>query len=123
MAVIGGKDGTVNNGSAVGNVKNWSITHTSNNSAWGSSSTGGYKNRVPGTKDWSGTITVARDVAAVIPFVVGNTYTLNLTENGTKFYTGNGIVDSVAETIDVDNGTQTDVVVAFSAAGALTVPA
>lgn len=123
MAVIGGTAGTVSNGSAVGQVKTWSVTHSSNNSAWGSSSTSGYKNRVTGTKDWSGTVTVARDTAAAIAFVVGNTYSMTLSENGSTSYTGNAIVDSIAETVDVDNGTQVDVVISFSGNGALTPPA
>lgn len=123
MAVISGKGGTVlADGSAVAEVTLWRINHTANNSAWASSSTGGYKRRVCGTRDWNGVIQTKRDTAAAIPLVVGNTYELHLTEDGTKQYQGDAIIDAVQEEVDIDTGEAIGLVVRFSGAGALSVP-
>ena len=54
---ISGRDGSVDvGGSAVAEVTGWRFNPTSNNSAWASSDTSGYKNRIKGVLDGSGSI-------------------------------------------------------------------
>lgn len=123
MAVISGKGGTVlAGGTPVAEVTLWRLVHTANNSAWASSSTGGYKQRVCGTRDWSGMLQTKRDTAAVIPLVVGTIYELDLTEDGTKKYEGSAIIDAIDETVDIDTGEAIGLTIRFSGAGGLTVP-
>lgn len=123
MPVISGKNGTVSTGSAVTDVLNWRLNRSSNNSAFATSNTAGYKNRVAGTADWSGSISVVRNTNAVIQFVVGSTYNLVLTEDGTKNWNGAMIVDSLEEMVNIDTGDYIGVTVNFSGNGALTPPA
>lgn len=123
MAVISGKDGTLKQGTTtIANVTNWKVNQISNNSAWASNSTSGFKNRVAGVKDWNGTFSMKRDTSAVVPITIGTIYALHLLEDGTKEYSGDAIIDNIEEAVDIDNGESISLEVTFSGAGALTVP-
>ena len=121
MAVISGKDGSVTfNSTEVLQVTGWSLTHTSHNSAWASSSTGGYRQRVAGVKDWGGSFTAKYD-AAIVP-TVGQSAALVLELDGSDSATGTAIIDSVSLVVDINTGEAVGYSLAFSGNGALTMP-
>jgi len=98
MAVYSGTGGTVN---SVTQITSWSFNPTSNNSAWGSSSTNGYKDRVVGVKDGSGSIEGKWDGTA--PYTVGAEVSLSLVAN-TGSFTVPAVIDSFSVEVDVDDG-------------------
>lgn len=121
MAVISGKDGSVTfNSAEVLQVTGWTLTHTSHNSAWASSSTGGYKQRVAGVKDWSGGFTAKYD-ATIVP-TVGQAAALVLDLDGSDSATGNAIIDSVQLVVDINTGEAVGYSLTFSGNGPLTMP-
>jgi len=123
MAVLSGKSGTVKEGTnTLAHITRWRLTHRANNSAWASSSTAGYKQRVAGVRDWSGSFAAVYDNATPLPVVVGNNYTLHLTTDGTDEFTGPAIIDNLEFEVDIDDGKVIGWTAEFSGNGALTVP-
>lgn len=121
MAVISGKDGSVTfNSAEVLQVTGWTLTHTSHNSAWASSSTGGYRQRVAGVKDWGGSFTAKYDVA-IVP-TVGQSAALVLELDGSDSASGTAIIDSVSLVVDINTGEAVGYSLAFSGNGPLTMP-
>ena len=100
MATISGKDGSVG---SYAEITSWSLNITSNNSAYASSDTAGYKKRVAGTKDvtgsmegkWNGSMQVTPGDA-----ITG----LALNLDATQSYTLDAVVDSFSLEVDVDDG-------------------
>ena len=125
MATISGKNGKVMVGEAtVADVTHWMLTTTSNNPAYASSATGGFKKRVAGVKDAAGTIAFKLDPAAPITddFDEGSAVTLLLYIDATNFYTVPALIDSMRLEVDIDNGDIVGGVAQFSANGAWTKP-
>lgn len=121
MAAISGKGGTATfNGAQILQVTRWTLTHRSMNSAWASSSTAGYRNRVAGVKDWQGTIHAKYD-ASIVP-TVGQIAALSLALDATDAASGQAIVDEIELEVDIDTGQVVGYVLAYSGAGALTMP-
>lgn len=121
MAAISGKGGSATfNSSQILQVTRWTLTHRSNNSAWASSSTSGYRNRVAGVKDWQGTIHAKYD-ASIVP-EVGEIATLSLALDGSDSASGQAIIDEIELEVDIDTGQVVGYVLAYSGAGALTMP-
>lgn len=121
MAVISGKDGTVTfNSVQVLQVTGFTLNHTSNNSAWASSNTAGYKNRVAGTKDWNGSFQAKYD-ASIVP-TVGQSANMALLLGSGETASGTAIIDSVNVVVDIDNGEAVGYTMNFSGNGALTMP-
>ena len=55
--MLSGKDGNVDvGGTDVAEITSWSFNPTANVSAWGSSDSSGYKKRLAGTKDGTGSM-------------------------------------------------------------------
>ena len=120
MAVISGKDGTVSfGGSAVADCTSWSITTTSNNPAYGSCDTGGWKKRVAGIKDSSGTFTAKYNGA--IAMAAGDTGSGVFTVDGTATYTVPIIIDQVQLEVDMDDGDVVGYSVDWSGDGAVVI--
>ena len=100
MAAISGKDGSVGSYSE---ITAWSLSITSNNSSYASSDTAGYKKRVAGTKDvtgsfegkWTGSAPV--DVGDLVSGLV-----LNL--DGSQSYTLDAVVEGFTMEVDLDDG-------------------
>ena len=101
MAVYSGTGGTATGGGSSSQITSWSFNPTSNNSAWGSSSTNGYKDRVVGVKDGSGSIEGKWDGSQAM--VEGSEYTLVLTAN-TGAFTVAAVIDSFSVEVDIDDG-------------------
>lgn len=125
MAGESGKLGKVLIGaSPIAEVTGWSFKPSSNNSAWGSSDSNGFKKRVAGVKDGSGSIEGKYDVGS--PFFgsldVGSNVTLLLYVNGTDFYTVPSIIDSYDLTVDINDGEVTGFSADFSTNGEWTNP-
>ena len=89
MAVISGKSGKVLIGATtLAHITNWSLATVSRNPAYASSATGGYKKRVAGVKEASGTIAFKLDLADPLTddFTEGAEVTLLLYLDAAKFY-------------------------------------
>jgi|TARA_R110000824_G_scaffold120382_5_gene275661 hypothetical protein len=102
MAVISGKNGTVNFGGAQSDATGWSLALTSNNPAYGSSDTSGYKKRVGGIKDWSGSYSAKLDGTSVP--VAGASVAVSFSTDGTNTWSGTAVCDSVNIEVDMDDG-------------------
>lgn len=102
MAVISGKDGTVSFGSSVTDATGWSLSLTSNNPAYGSSDTSGYKKRVAGVKDWSGSYSGKLN-GTTVP-TLGASVTVSFSTDGTTAWSGTAVCDAVNIEVDMDDG-------------------
>ena len=124
MAVLSGKDGTVNwNGSLLSQITQWQCTETCHISAWASNSTGGYKHRVAGVKDWSGTFSGKYDggIAAAVGqgSATGTPVSLVLGIADGESLSGDAIIESLELLVDIDNGDVVGYQARFSGNGAL----
>ena len=126
MSTISGKDGKVRIGAQdVAEITGWSLSTTSQNSAYASSSTGGYKRRVAGVKDATGNLRFKLDPANPLTtaFDEGDSVTLLLYIDATLFYSVPALIDSVRLEVDIDSGDVVGGTAEFSASGAWTKPA
>ena len=125
MPTISGKDGHVKIGAAdVAEITAWSLNTTSNNPAYASSSTGGYKRRVSGVKDATGSIAFKLDPADPVTddFDEGDHVTLLLYVDATRFYSVPAVIDAINLEVDIDSGDIIGGRAEFSANGAWTKP-
>jgi hypothetical protein len=125
MAGISGKDGSVLVASTpVAEITKWTFNAKSNNPAWASSDSAGYKKRVAGVKDGSGSIEMKYDPSNsfLAQADVGTSATLKLYINATKFFSVPAIFDSYDFEVDLDDGDVVGVSADFSANGAWTNP-
>lgn len=118
MATISGKDGQVND---FDDITGWSINVTSNNSAYASSSTAGWKKRVAGVRDWSGSF--SGKFNDVLPVAEGEEVALTLALDDTDSFSGTAVIDQISLQVDVDNGDVVGFTANFSGSGELTSPA
>ena len=136
MAGFSGKGGYVEAGAArVAEVTKWSFKATSNNPAWASSDSDGYKKRVGGVKDGSGSIEAKVDRSSLFlaDLDVGTELTLHLFPE-THFNNATppvedsiqwevpAIVDSYDVNVDIDGGEAVSVTIEFSTNGEWTSP-
>ncbi len=125
MSGISGKNGKVQvAGTDIAEVTKWSFNPTSNNSSWASSSTAGYKDRVGGSKDGSGTIEGKLDVTDPIynQLEEGDEFTGLFYIDDTRFYEVPAIVDSMDLEVDIDDGEVVGWSIDFSTRGQWTKP-
>lgn len=125
MTTISGKNGKVMVGAAaLAEITDWTLHTTSRNHAYASSSTGGYRRRVAGVKEASGTIGFKLDVSSAITntFDEGSSVTLLLHLDATHFYTVPAIIDSLRLAVDISAGDVLSGTAAFSSNGAWTKP-
>lgn len=118
MAVISGKNGTASVGGSIADCTGWSLTWSSNNPSYGSTDTSGYKKRVGGVKDWSGSYSAKYNGGTTTPGQTagGASFTLD----GSTSWSGDVIVDSVNLEVDMDDGDVVGYSVDFSGNGVLT---
>ena len=105
---VSGKNGKAMVGSdLVAHLTKWSFNPTSNNHAFASSETAGYKSRVPGVFDASGSIEgkFKVDDAVYDLFNPGDAVNLALWINSTLYYYVPAVIDSFSLEVDVDEGT------------------
>jgi hypothetical protein len=125
MATISGKNGKVMIGAtALAEITDWTFQASSNNPAYASSSTGGFRKRVAGVKDGSGMIGFKLDPANPITnnFDEGSSVTLLLYLDATRFYSVPAVIDSIHLAVDISSGDVLGGVANFSADGAWTKP-
>jgi hypothetical protein len=125
MATISGKDGKVLIGSTpLAEITDWTFHTTSVNHAYASSSTGGYRQRVPGVKDAAGNIGFKLDPTNPITddFDEGSAVTLLLYLDATHFYTVPAVIDTIQLAVDISSGDVLGGTAMFSASGAWTKP-
>lgn len=125
MAAISGKDGRILvAGTGVAHCTKWSFNPKSNNPAWASCDTNGFKTRVGGVKDGSGSMEGKFDTAH--PFYdamdVGTEITALLYINATMFYSIPAIIDDYSIEVDMNEGEVVGWSANFSTRGAWTEP-
>jgi len=122
MAVASGRGGTVSIGSALANVTSWSYSASANTSAWGSNDTDGYKDRVYGVKEASGSVEFKLATAGGFPADVGTAaVAITLSDgDGTRF-SGNCFVDSISVELDADSGEVVGGTIEWSSDGSFTI--
>lgn len=124
-AGVSGQYGDVKIGATqVCEVCKWSFTPKANNPSYASNKTGGYKARVAGIKDGSGSIEGKYDPANPIMATldVGTLVTLKLYLTATVFYSVPSIIDSLKIDVDLDTGDFVSFTADFSTNGAWTNP-
>ncbi len=123
MATFSGKDGKVNDGTAdIADITRWTFTKTSNNPAYASSSSSGFRKRVAGVKDGSGTIEGQYQNDAAPTIDEGDEVTLKLYVDASHFYSVPAIIDSFQLETDIDRGEVVGWASNFATNGAWTEP-
>jgi len=123
---ISGKNGYVVAGSTtLAEITGWRFTPTSNNPAWASSSTGGYKTRVAGVADGSGSFDYVYSKTNLLSaggITVGASVTLKLYIDTDDYYQVPAIIDSISIDVDMNDGNQVSGSCDFSITAAWTNP-
>ena len=103
-------------------VRSWSLSVVADNPEFGSSSTAGWKGRVVGMRDASGSIECYGDDTERINAILKpqDTGTIELYENATLKWSIPAIIDSVDVEGNPESGDPVSVTINFSATGALT---
>jgi hypothetical protein len=125
MATLSGKDGKLKLGATtIADVTSWILETRSQNHAYASSSTSGYRRRVAGVRDGGGRIDFKLDFADPITddFDVGSQVTLLLHLDATRFYSVPAVIDVLRFEVDVDTGDVIGGRAEFSTNGAWTKP-
>ena len=125
MATISGKNGKVLIGATpLAEITDWTFQTSSANPAYASSSTGGFRRRVAGIKDGSGSFGFILDPASPITnnFDEGSSVTLLLYLDATRFYSVPAVIDSIHLAVDISSGDVLGGTAIFSANGAWTKP-
>lgn len=120
-----GKDGKISLGSSdFACVRNWSLTITSNNPQFGSSCSAGHKSSVGGVKSATVSFEIIVDFEDYIfdRIKPGDSATLLLYEDETRNWSVPVRIDSMSETVDVDDGGEITVSVDASSNGAWVYP-
>ncbi len=113
MAVVTGLGGSVSGVTIVDNVTQWSITLTAESiDTTDMDAAGGYRTRIGGIKDWSGSYTALIDSAAFATYVtdLGTTVASAVfsiaTAGADSTLTGSIVVTDVAITATLDNAVE-----------------
>lgn len=125
MSAFSGKDGKILIGTTtLAEITRWELRTLSNNPAYASSATGGFKKRVGGVRDATGQIAFKLDPADPITddFDEGEAVTLLLHLDATRKYTVPAIIDAIQLEVDIDTGDVVGGTATFSSTGAWTKP-
>jgi hypothetical protein len=114
MAVISGKDGSVDFDAAESEVQDWTLNNISENQAYHTNDSGTNRKRVAGVRDSNGSFT-ALDLPS---FIEGDTGSF-VGYTGQDIYTVDVIVDQIVVTTDVNTGAPVSWAVTFSGNGAI----
>jgi hypothetical protein len=122
MSVLSGKNGTLFLGSTeITPVVNWKLVITSNNPDYTANDTGGWKQRVAGVRDASGSMEIKATDDQTCPVEEGDTPTLALhvDNSGNNYYQVPAIIDKISVDVDINRGEIVAYVVEFSGNGAV----
>lgn len=109
MAVVTGMGGTVSAVAVTANVTSWSIDISAESiDTTALNSTGNYRTRIAGVKDWSGSYTALVDAAALASFQtnIGNVVEDAVFNLSSGSCTGDIVVTGVAITATLDNAVE-----------------
>ncbi len=123
MAVLSGKNGTLNLGGAqVAPVSNWRLIVTSNNPNYAANDTGGWKQRAAGVRDSSGSFEVKVNDSGHCPVAEGDSVALELQLDGSgnNYYAVAAIVDKIEVNVDISAGQIIAYLIDFSGNGPVT---
>lgn len=126
MATFSGKDGKVRIGSAeVAEITRWTFRTAAANASYASSATGGFRRRVGGVREGSGTIAFKLDPADPITDHLneGQSVTLLLHLDAARYYSVPAVIDALELEVDIDRGEIVGGRAEFSTDGAWTPPA
>jgi len=112
MAHLSGSSGSVQYGGAdtdLANVSQWSIAPAITSAQRATSSTGGWKGTVVGTRSAGGKITVIQQdgQSNPDPIILGGSYAakLHIDDSGSNYYSGTIVITGMGElTVDIDEG-------------------
>lgn len=123
MAAYSGKSGSVTvGGAAVADVTKWSAEHKGEVTAFGSSSSGGWKTRVDGTEEVTGDIEGKVQSGAGAPIARGTIVALVLLTGGGQTLSGNAMIESISYEVDIDTGAPVSFKATFGSSGSWTTP-
>lgn len=125
MANYSGTTGSVLiSASNVHDVTKWTFNTTAETSPFGSNMSGGFKKRLPGTKDGTGTIEGKYNSASPIEDSLreGTSVTLTLQRMSGKTYSVPAVIESLELEVDIDTGAPQSWVANFGSNGAWTEP-
>lgn len=112
---IGGK--ATWNSVEIPDVLKWSLNPKGEIHAYGSSSTAGWKKRMAGTKDLSGSIDTKVQDTGTLPCKPGDTATLQLEAESGVSFSGPAMIDDISMETDIDTGAPVGLTINFSANG------
>lgn len=104
MAVFSGNGGSVSAGGDVAEVTKWTAEESAAIDKFGSSSSGGWKNGVAGTKDIKGSVEAKIDAAEGMPFDAGDSVSMVLTAVTGSTLSGTALIASISYETDIDTG-------------------
>lgn len=107
MPTISGQYGSIKIGSsAVQECTSWTWSRSVQEHAYASCATGGFKKRVAGTKDHSGSLEGKLDLDQSVEdfFDEGDIVTLNLYVSSTAFYVVPAMITELSIEVDIDEG-------------------
>lgn len=120
MPAFSGKDGSVTIGTdQVADVTKWSAEHKVATGRFGSSSSQGWKQSVPGVQEITGDFEAKLQETTAYPDV-GSTVNLNL-NTGKLALSGSAIITSVSLDVDIDNGEPVGFKASFESNGPWTI--
>ena len=108
----------------VAEITGWSLNPTSNNPSWGSSSVPGFKQRVAGVRDATGSFDFKYDFAnrQHATLKEGDLVTLHLYLNAADAIDVPAVIDAMTFEADVNDGEPIGGTCTFSQTGAITYP-
>jgi len=103
---ITGLSGSVEMDSLLADVFSWSITRTSDNQTYASSSTAGWKKTLAGQKGWTLTMSVANpDGSLEFGFEIGDSVAFVGTSVTGKYASGTAVIDTIEPEVDIEGAT------------------
>lgn len=125
MSTFSGKSGKILIGAKpLADITRWTLATTAANPSYASSSSGGYRRRVPGVRDGAGRIEFLLDPADPLTgdFDEGDAVTLLLYLDAERCYSVPALIDALELEVDISTGDVVGGVARFSTNGAWTKP-
>ncbi len=106
MPTLSGKSGKVINGETpIANVTTWQLRTRSAGVSYASSETGGYRKKLPGAKQASGSLNFKFDTASPqTDLHEGDAVTLHLYLDATRYFSLPAAIDALRLPVDIDSG-------------------
>jgi len=125
MALFSGKDGKLFvDSTELADITRWRFKTVAKNVAYASSATGGFRRRLKGVKDGSGSLQFKLNATDPLTeqFDEGDQITLKLYVDATHFFTVPAVIDAIETVTEIEDGNVVGGTVEFSTDGAWTEP-